>query len=140
MSMKHSGRAVWLLSIVCITIYSSNSIYSGTKPKISLYQQLLFLKQIACFSITLCRLHDWTVVDKAKIACDVCNYAITSPEFYGYMVDDHMQIAMLSLYWRNGDIADTEDFMCYYFNKLEVQCPMCSIYYGWHVINTIEIQ
>ena len=70
----------------------------------------------------------------AQSACNNCNFAVHSLKLYTYLtiMGESKKVALLKLYWENKIRADLEHFMTYNLTKLQLNCPKCLAYYGWH--------
>jgi hypothetical protein len=80
-------------------------------------------------------MYDEQITQRAKIACNTCDYTMTSGYLWGHCAssgDEQILQTLMPLIYK-GSTEELTAFLLASYEKLHIACPTCHEYQGWHI-------
>ena len=127
--MKHFSFCLFFLLLCsCATVISKNK-----SAQSSLYGTYFLIKEAIKVSIYsyFC---DEKATRKAIVLCNQCDYTMTSGYLWGHCAssgDEQILQKLMPLIYK-GPTEELTAFLLTTYEQLQIACPACNEYQGWH--------
>ena len=129
--MKRFSFCLFFLILSSFTTVTSKN----RSAKSSLYGTYFLIKEIIKVSIYSC-FHDEKTTQKAVVLCNQCNYTMTSGYLWGHCAssgDEQTLHKLMPLIYK-GSTEELTTFLVTSYEELNIICPNCYQYHGWHKV------